>query len=133
MRDTHLSRQGWIILLGVPALFLVAYILFLKPPVLNFPLCAVKLFLGVDCPGCGLCHSFAFLIHGEVRKSIDFNPMGIIIAVWLAFLFFTTLVGIFFGRKFRPFLSQRAVDLLLIAFLAGLFGQWLIKIAISIG
>jgi hypothetical protein len=133
MQDTRFSRQGWIILFGVPALFFIAYLLFLTPHVLNLPICAVKLFLGIDCPGCGLCHSIVFLIHGKVRHSIDFHPLGIIIAGWLVFLFIRTLVGIFLGKTLRPLLSQRAVDLLLVAFLVGLFGQWLVKIVISIG
>jgi len=130
--DTKLSRQGWIVLLGVPALFFVAYLLFLTPHLLNLPICAVKSFLGIDCPGCGLCHSFAFLTHGAIRKSICFHPLGLFIAIWLIYLFILASIELVLGRPLQPIFSQMCKDILIFIFLVALVGQWIIKLMLNI-
>jgi hypothetical protein len=129
--ETRIARQGWIILLGVPALFLCAYIIAAFPAITNLPLCAVKSFVGIDCPGCGLTRSIAFLTHGEIRKSIDLHPMGIVVALILIYLFARTLTVFIIGKEIRPFTSQKARDTLLMIFLAALLGQWLVKLFFS--
>lgn len=47
------------------------------------PLCQLKLFTGLDCPGCGLTRSFIALAHGQWRDSFHFNPAG---PLWFAFI-----------------------------------------------
>jgi len=128
--ESIVSRKGWIILLGVPALFVCSYVLGLAPPLLNLPLCAVKSFIGIDCPGCGLVHSFVFLSHCQLRKSIDFNPMGVIIAMWMCYLFIRTGVNLITQREDRSIISQKGIDILLVVFVFALFIQWIIKLII---
>lgn len=128
----EISRKGWIVLAGVPALFFSAYMIGAMPVLTALPLCAVKIFLGIDCPGCGLTRSIAYLTHGQIRRSIDLNPMGIIIALWLVYVFSRTAVGHLSGKTLRPLLRQKVRDALLIVFVAGLFGQWLIKMYFSL-
>ena len=81
------SLEGWGVLLGVPALFLIAY-LYPRLPILNdLQLCAVRRFLRFDCPGCGLKRSFIALAHGRIRESIDLHTLDPVVggAVTLAF------------------------------------------------
>lgn len=47
------------------------------------PLCQLKLFTGLDCPGCGLTRSFIALAHGQWRDSFRFNLAG---PLWFAFI-----------------------------------------------
>ncbi|PHS03253.1 MAG: hypothetical protein COA78_18770 [Blastopirellula sp.] len=51
-------------------------------PLLNFdlpPTCGMKLYWGIDCPGCGLTRSFIYLASGDISASVAFNPAGIIL------------------------------------------------------
>ncbi|MCC9607026.1 DUF2752 domain-containing protein [Blastopirellula sp. JC732] len=43
------------------------------------PSCGMKLFWGVDCPGCGLTRSFILLAHGDLAGSLAYNPSGILL------------------------------------------------------
>jgi len=45
------------------------------------PMCASKLILGVECPGCGLTRSFVALAGGDVQASLGFNRVGWILAL----------------------------------------------------
>lgn len=126
--ETRLARQGWIILLGVPTLFFCAYIIAAAPTLVNFPLCVVKMFVGIDCPGCGLTRSIAFLTHGQIRKSVDFHPLGIIIALWLLYMFIREAINAVFKKSLKPLLSQKARDTILFGFIAAIITQWLIKL-----
>lgn len=121
---------GWGILLGVPAVFSVAYFLPRVPGIDRFELCAVKGFVGVPCPGCGLTHAFVALAHGDLRGSVDAHPLGIVIALWLLVLFGRTAWAAATGRPLRELLTQRQRDWCLAAFLGALFLQWLVKLAL---
>ncbi len=114
--------------MGVPALFFSAYVLATMPVLTTLPLCAVKLFANVDCPGCGLTRSIAYLTHGELRRSIDFNPMGIVIAFFLVYIFVRTAISLLAGRALKPLLQQKTRDRMLVVFVFALFAQWLFKL-----
>jgi hypothetical protein len=70
-------------------------------------LCAVKLFFGIPCPGCGLLHCYGALLHGDVGRAFFFFP------IWPAFVLF------FIFRRHR-YAGE--------AFLVLLFAQWLVRI-----
>lgn len=74
-------------------------------------MCAVKLFLGIPCPGCGFLHCFWALLHGDVGRAFFFFP------IWPAFVLF------FIFRK-RRFVGE--------AFLVCLFAQWLVRIFVDL-
>ncbi len=38
-------------------------------------MCAVRLFLGIPCPGCGLLHALWALIHLDARAAFHFYPI----------------------------------------------------------
>jgi hypothetical protein len=117
---------GWVPLLGVPALFLTAFLMGIYPPVLKVPLCGVKLFIGLNCPGCGLTRSFAALMHGHLRESIDFHPLGVVIALWLAYMFLRSLFMVISGRPMRPLLSEKIRFFMFNVFLFALLTQWIL-------
>lgn len=120
--------EGWGVLLGVPALFLFAYLYPLLPGVERIPLCAVQGFLGVECPGCGLTRSFAALVHGQVRTSIDLHPLGIVIAAWLLYLFGRHAVVLATGKGCRPLLTQPQRDHIILVFLGAMLLQWVVRL-----
>ncbi|MFI5158875.1 MAG: DUF2752 domain-containing protein [Sphingobacteriales bacterium] len=43
----------------------------------HFTLCPLKLMGITWCPGCGLGHAIAFLLHGELRNSFHAHWMGL--------------------------------------------------------
>lgn len=117
--------KGWVPMLGVPALFCVAFALWYFPWLVDLPLCGVKLMIGMPCPGCGLVHSFVALFHGRIGESISFNPMGVIIAGTLAYAFIRSMARIA-GRPLKPLLSESARRLVLNVFIVALIAQWVI-------
>lgn len=48
------------------------------------PLCTLKRYTGLDCPGCGLTRSFIALAHGDSRGSLTYNPAGVLWFVLIA-------------------------------------------------
>ena len=124
--------KGWGVLLGVPALFVVAYLYPLLPAIGRLRICAVNSFLGCDCPGCGLVRSFAALVRGRIRDSVDLHPLGVIIAAWLIYFFGRSLVETVTGRRLPSLLGQGSRDMLVYAFLAALILQWAVKLWISV-
>lgn len=125
-----LKFQGWGVAMGVPALFLLAY-LYPRIPVLNTAeTCAVKGFLGFPCPGCGLTTAFVRLTHGDLVGSIDAHPLGLVIAGWLLYQLVRAVCAAIAGRWPKAILTQRQRDWLLCAFLAALFLQWIVRLVL---
>lgn len=118
-------------LLGIPALLVAAYFLPRFPVLLEAPLCAVRGFLGVACPGCGLTHAFIALAHGRIRGSVDAHPLGIVIALWLLYMLGRRIAALAIGRRPPELLTQRSRDWCLGAFLAALFSQWIFHLVMG--
>jgi len=123
--------RGWGVLLGVPALFVAAYVYPLIPSLGRIKICAVRGFLGCDCPGCGLVRSFAALVRGRLKDSVDMHPLGVVIALWLVYFFGRSMVEAFSGKRLPHLLGQGARDVIVYAFLAALILQWAVKLWIS--
>lgn len=119
--------KGWVPVLGVPALFCIAFLLWYFPRLVEFPLCGVKLMIGIPCPGCGLVHSFVALFHGHLRDSIAFNPMGVIIAGALGYAFIRAIARVA-GKPLKPLLSERASRFVMNVFVFALLAQWVIRL-----
>lgn len=123
--------RGWGVLLGVPALFFAAYIYPHIPLLHRIEICAARSFLGCDCPGCGVASSLWALVHGNLRRSIDLHPLGVIIALWLVYFFVRSFIENVSGRRLPTLLGPGARDIIVYAFLAALFLQWAVKLWIS--
>lgn len=122
---------GWGVIFGAPALFFAAYIYPYLPRVPELEICAVRNFLRVDCPGCGLTRSFAALMHGRILTSIDLHPLGVVIAAWFVYFWFRSICALISGRALPELLSQNGRDLVLGVFFAGLIFQWIVKLIAS--
>lgn len=127
----NMTIRGWVPLLGVPAFFVVAFVLSYFPGIVDAPLCGVKLFIGLPCPGCGLTHAMVALAHGRIRSSIAYNPLGGIIALWLVYQFARAVGRVIKGTALRPLLSDEARSTVLYGFLIALFAQWILGLVIA--
>ena len=130
-RRSTLLIEGWGILICVPALLCLAYFFPIIPFISDAPLCGVRTFLGFECPGCGLTMSFVELMHGKIRSSINAHPLGIVIMLWMIYMFARAVLTLILGRIPKPLLTQKQRDIALYAFLVALIGQWLIKLGIG--
>lgn len=123
--------RGWGILLGVPALFVLGFY-YLKIPVLGtMETCAVKHFLHFPCPGCGLTNSFISLTHGNIRQSIDAHPLGIVIALWLAYMAARVVAALIAGKWPKELLTQRQRDIIIYVFCAAMMVNWMLRLFVS--
>lgn len=87
-----LLLEGRLTLLAIP----VALVVLLIPPEtgLGIELCAFKRITGAPCPGCGVTRSCANLVRGNVRRSIEYHPLGIVFApVLFGLVAFSLLPG----------------------------------------
>lgn len=116
--------------MGVPALFVFAYLYPRVPIFSKLTFCSVRHFLGFDCPGCGLTRSFVELVHWRVRQSIDAHPLGVVIALWLLYMWGRAVYASMAGRWPPELLSQRQRDWLLAAFVVALLFQWVVKLVL---
>lgn len=88
-------------------------------------ICPVALFTGTACPGCGMTRAASRLIRGDLGAAMSFHPLVpaiVIVALggWVWFLLRRS------GRV-QP-LSNRALNGILIATVAGLLGVWLARL-----
>jgi hypothetical protein len=100
-------------------------------PVVNRPLpplCQMKMFTGIDCPGCGLTRSFIALGHGQWRDSFRFNPAGPLWFVFLALQIpYQALQLHRISRRKRPLDFTWWGQGLIYACLAALILQWVVR------
>lgn len=50
---------------------------FTNPADAHFTLCPIKNLGFSFCPGCGLGHAISYLLHGDIKQSIEHHPLGI--------------------------------------------------------
>lgn len=124
------NLRGWGVVIGIPALFVLAYFYVSVPVLGTMGMCAVRHFLKFPCPGCGLTTSFINLSHGNIRLGIDAHPLGIIVAGWLIYQFGRAVCGAVLKRRPKELLTQTGRDIILWAFLAALILQWIAKLMI---
>jgi hypothetical protein len=55
-------------------------------------LCLFKATIGWTCPGCGMTRALHLLMHGELSRSVSFNPRVVVAAPLLAFIWGAALV-----------------------------------------
>ena len=64
------------------------------------PACPLYKTTGFACPGCGLTRGFHALFHGDFLTALDFNALIPLIAIFLAYIFFSMLSVAVRGRGF---------------------------------
>lgn len=117
--------KSWGIIIGVPALFLSAYLYPTIPYISGIGLCSFRRLTGFFCPGCGLKSSFIALARFNLRESVDVHPLGIVIALWLIYMMMRQLWALIASRTPRELLTQRQRDWLIYAFLFALMSNWI--------
>jgi hypothetical protein len=93
------------------------------------PLCGLKLFLHVSCPGCGMTRAVTALSQGNVIASLKLHAFalifgGLAFAGWVGFG-----VGLVTGRDFASVLTAPAAPRVIMGILAAFLLYWLVRIA----
>lgn len=88
MRIT-IARSGKLLLLETAALLLLPLVLMLMPADYfdeGESICLSVQLFDTECYGCGLTRSIMHLLHFDLHESVYYNPLGIVVAVLVAFL-----------------------------------------------
>ncbi len=105
-RALSFKQRLWTLLLGVGIVVVFGIAVCLKPnpngfgthQQLGLPPCTFRSMTGVNCPHCGLTTSFSWFVRGQLLRSLQANPAGVILAgASLIVLFWTVAVSIY-GR-----------------------------------
>lgn len=75
--------------------------------------CFTKKIFGVDCPGCGVQRSVAFLLKGDFAAAFDMYPAIFTIIPLLGFLVIDTFFNIKYSGKITGILAISSVVLIL--------------------
>lgn len=141
--------NGWVrgtltgVALGLTAVFAVA--LWLDPyeegvprrmathRQLGLPPCTFYGLTGVPCPSCGMTTSFALLVRGDVASSLRANAVGTLLALFCLLLIPWCLAAVVTGRT--PFVRsmERALTLVVLAFLSLMLLRWAVVIGLVWG
>jgi hypothetical protein len=87
-------------------------------------LCPFARVTGMACPGCGLTRALAWLIRGDLGRTIFYHPMAPVIAFEIAIAW-----GLWMARRRGRFrwLDQRWVDVGLVATAVALLAVWVVR------
>lgn len=69
-----ITRAGWW-LLGISIVFAIS-ILYHAPDPAPFTICLFRSVTSIECPGCGLTHSFCAIAKGHVAAGFHYNLLG---------------------------------------------------------
>lgn len=73
----------------------------------------------------------AKLVHLHIHESIAAHPLGIVIALWLTYMFVRSVYSMILKRALPQLLSQGQRDFLMYVFLGALILQWVINLCIA--
>lgn len=69
--------------------------------------CPFKLITGFPCPACGSTRATIQILHGNLRKSIFINPLGLVTNILIMAFLFWMVIDIVRNREtFLPFLRK---------------------------
>lgn len=97
------------------------------------PTCGMRIYYGLDCPGCGLTRSFITLAHGDLWASLRFNPAGVLLFAALVFQIPYRVVQLFRTQRGLP--TQKLMPLTVWFWAsvgAVLLSQWIWKLGIQL-
>jgi hypothetical protein len=94
--------------------------------------CQFEARTGIPCPSCGFTTSVSYFAHGNVAASVYIQPMGFVIAVFLAASVWAGSYIAFTGRPVHRLVAMMPGRLWLIVMLVILVGAWAWKIAIHL-
>jgi len=88
-------------ILSLSILFSIPIILFILPPTYfdsGQTVCLSVLFFDLECYGCGMTRAIMHFIHFEFIKSINYNPLVVLVFPLLVLLW-VKMVFFVFGKK----------------------------------
>ncbi|MBN9519135.1 DUF2752 domain-containing protein [bacterium] len=93
---------------------------------LGLPQCNMVALTGHPCPTCGMTTSFALLVRGDVRASLNANWVGTVLAVGWAGLLVWAVACLIAGRLWfiRPGRGEAAATAGVALFLVLALGRW---------
>ena len=105
-RDPKRALFAAAILLGVAAV--CGVLLFAdKETIALFPPCPFHWITGLWCPGCGSGRAFRALLHGEILRALDHNPLMVLSLPFLAYAGASGLLLSFRGKGLPRMLHGR--------------------------
>lgn len=93
---------------------------------IGLPECNFVALTGKPCPSCGMTTSFALLVRGDVRESLNANWVGTTLAVFWAGLLVWAVASGLTGRSLmiRPGRGELVVTVVVGVFLVLMLGRW---------
>jgi hypothetical protein len=98
---------------------------------LGLPPCAFRFITGVPCPSCGMTTSFALLIRGDVRNSLQANAVGTLLALFCFVVIGWSIVSVVGGRYFLIVSIERALTWIVIVFMVLVLLRWFIVLGMA--
>ena len=87
------DRCKWFYAAAAIAVVIVGSVLFLFNPAETgvFPRCPFLMLTGYECPGCGSQRAIHALLHGDIIKAWDYNPLLVIAVPYIILGFIAEL------------------------------------------
>jgi len=108
---------------GTPLIFIAALLYPYRPGDDWIP-CAFKVVTKLYCPGCGLRHSLIALMNSQFMSSLEHNPMGIVAAVLLIYLWSKILFKKYVLKRSGSVIGSGELNVVAKVFIVGLFTHW---------
>ena len=96
-----ISRLRLPIVAGLGSLVSLCLLFFISPSANGiFPPCPIRMYLGIDCPGCGGIRGTYSLLHGDITGALSHNMLLLVIYPSLLALWFLWTLGSWKQRDF---------------------------------
>jgi len=127
----RISRGDVAVFLSIPGLLVGVY-LYPYMPHTRYGLCAFRMLTGIKCPSCGVLHSMASMVHGDLHAALKHNPVGPFVLATLILFFLHMVYVRVRGWPYIPdqpsavmlFFSHRVWGRVGALLVIGLFVQW---------
>ncbi len=96
---------------------------------LGLPPCTFYFVTGLPCPACGMTTSFALLMHGDLPNSLRANAVGTLLAGFCLLLIPWCLASALCRRMLFIRSMERALTLVVAAFLGMMMLRWVIVLS----
>lgn len=98
---------------------------------LGLPPCNFIRLTGLPCPACGMTTSFALLMHGDLPNSLRANAVGTVLAGFCLLLIPWCLAGAVCQRTLFVRSLERAITVVVLAFLSMMLVRWVIVLGLA--
>jgi len=90
-----------------------------------YPPCPFYILTGLYCPGCGSLRGIYSLLHGDIAKAFDYNPLMVLSMPFIIFLLVSNSHIRISGRivRERNILSTKVYKILLVT----IFSFWILR------